>query len=219
MLWAPSWPATPFLTQSSLFVYSGSHLVPGLELCPGHKCWTRQTQVLDLELWWFRGGHTQRTASAEPWVPCKCSVAGLQAQSRNCEVRKCGHFFHLSRVHHLSFLLCLLFLSLPVPVPHPHISLAIKHPIQALFSDPWSRHLWWEWDSVLCGWTFRVEWGQVLRDRTVVQELVGWYLQNNPAGDTGVCNPGAQEDCEHFLLRAPLVLTFHPILTLQSWLC
>ena len=26
---------------------------------------------------------------------------------------------------------------------------------------------------MLCGWTFRVEWGQVLRDRTVVQELVG----------------------------------------------
>ena len=61
-----------------------------------------------------------------------------QAWGRTREVRTRGHFLCLSRVHHLSFLFCLLFFSLLVSVPPNPLSLwplSIPLPTQALLSD------------------------------------------------------------------------------------
>ena len=82
----------------------------------------------------------------------------------------------------LSSSLCL-FLCLPL------ISLAIQHPLThtsptfSLF--PGLVTSGGSAGPELCGWPFVAEWQQILQDRTVVRELMVWYVQNNPAGDIG----------------------------------
>lgn len=64
--------STPFLTQSSLFISSGSCFVPGVELCPRNQCWTRQTQELDFTEFMSQED-TQKRAHSElstMWVTC-----------------------------------------------------------------------------------------------------------------------------------------------------